>query len=129
VQIPAAREGIEIQQEELRASKAKAERRSIGWGNMVTTFWPPKNKNKGKSKGKGKGRNKERDSGEVKQKGKTISVEDDDDEASGSALKMAGALISLPVTLPLVLVASSGKMVFDSQVQGRLNRPAVCAQD
>jgi hypothetical protein len=96
---------------------------------MVNTLLPTKNKNKGKSKGKGKGKNKERDSEKVRQGGKTISIEDDTEEASGSALRMAGALISLPVTLPLVLVAGSGKMVFDSQVQGRPDRPAVCAQD
>jgi hypothetical protein len=129
VQILAAREGIEVQQEAVKASKAKAERRSLGWGNMVDTLLPTRNKKKGKSKGKGKGKNKERDGGDVRHKNKTISIEDDteEDEASGSALKMAGALISLPVTLPLVLVAGSGKMVFDSQVQGRQNHLAVCA--
>ena len=64
-------------------------------------------------------------------RGKTILIEDDtkEDEDSGSALKMAGALISIPVTLPLVPVASSGKMIFDSQVQGRPSRPAVCMQN
>ena len=121
MQIPAAREGIEEQQEAVRASKARAERRSLGWGNMVDTLLQTKNKKKGKSKGKGKGKNKS----------KTISIEDDteEDEASGSTLKMAGALISLPVALPLVLVAGSGKMAFDSQVQGRPNHQAICAQD
>jgi hypothetical protein len=127
VQIPVAREGIEVQQEAVKASKARAERRSLGWGNMVDTLLQTRNKKKGKSKRKGKGKNKERDGGDVRHKNKTISIEDDteEDEASGSALKMAGALICLPVTLPLVLVAGSSKMVFDSQVQGRPNRPAV----
>ena len=131
MQIPAAREGIEEQQEALRASKANAEAHSRGCGNMVDTLLPTRNKKKGKSKGKGKGKNKERDGGEVRHRNKTISIEDDteEDEDSGSALKMAGALISLPVTLPLVLVAGSNKMVFDSQVQGRPNRLAICAQN
>lgn len=122
MQIPATREGIEIQQEALRASKVKAERRSIGWGNMINTLLPLKNKNKGK----GKGRNKERDSGEVEYKDKRKSIEDED-KASGNALKMAGALISLPITLPIVLIAGSWKILFDSQVQGRLNCPDVSA--
>ena len=66
MQIPAAREDIEVQQEALRASKARAERRSLGRGNMVDTLLQTNDKNKEKRKGKGKGRNKERDSGEVR---------------------------------------------------------------
>ena len=80
MQIPVAREGIEVQQEAVKASKARAERRSLGWGNMVDTLLQTRNKKKGKSKGKGKGKNKERDGGEVRLKGKTISIEDDTEE-------------------------------------------------
>ena len=58
MQIPAALEGIEVEQEALRASKAKAKRRSLRWGNMVKTLLQTKKKYKGKSRGKGKGKNK-----------------------------------------------------------------------
>lgn len=105
---------MEIEHKQDRQKKINAEKQAETWLNVADKFLPMGSKRKrGSSKKSGmKG----------KKKGIVMSREDveksSDKEPSRSPLHVAGALVSLPVTFPLVIAAKSKHSSFAAKANG-----------
>lgn len=101
--------------------KDKAERKAENWANMLERLSPFVRKSKKKSKktrsDKSWAKGKSQDRDEEADSSNNTGDEGAKEKKSG-ALNVAGALLSLPVTLPMVAVAKTKRSLLKAQAEG-----------
>lgn len=116
--IPQAREAVETEHVQMKKRKGKEERKAENWGNMVERFLPI---------GQKRERSIDHGIGYSRSTAQESVQSEDQRMPARNSLHVAGALLSLPVTLPLVVVAKSRLSSSEAQVEGHSITPHIFA--